>query len=194
MNDGAGIRSSHFDKLKALSFIEAHTARGLPNSFRRSEIRIPHFPDPGLHRPTRVVSFRFFPGTPKLTRRWLCLRRTLNARGHFILQSGTCRFQQHAQNCAVSAVVERIFEQVRTLSLSEQQELWKLLADDQSRTLDVGKAGRSRRCLEKAPASRPPSSACPPCAPNWNGASDAHGDFVLSRAHTRPGPAGSIQR
>jgi hypothetical protein len=36
----------------------------------------------------------------------------------------------------VSATVERIFEQVKALSLSEQEELWKLLADNQSRTLD----------------------------------------------------------
>jgi len=36
----------------------------------------------------------------------------------------------------VSATVERILEQVRALSLSEQEELWKLLADDQGKNLD----------------------------------------------------------
>jgi hypothetical protein len=36
----------------------------------------------------------------------------------------------------VSATVERILEQVRALSASEQEEIWNLLADDQSTKLD----------------------------------------------------------
>lgn len=36
----------------------------------------------------------------------------------------------------MSATVERILEQVRALSASEQEELWNLLADDQSTKLD----------------------------------------------------------
>lgn len=37
----------------------------------------------------------------------------------------------------VSATVERVFAQVRALSLSEQEELWKLLADEQGKNLDA---------------------------------------------------------
>ncbi len=36
----------------------------------------------------------------------------------------------------MSASVEKIIEQVKALSPSEQEELWKLLADEQSRNLD----------------------------------------------------------
>ncbi|MBA3544655.1 MAG: hypothetical protein H0T83_09495 [Chthoniobacterales bacterium] len=36
----------------------------------------------------------------------------------------------------MSATVERILEQVRALSPGEQEELWKLLADDQGKNLD----------------------------------------------------------
>ncbi len=36
----------------------------------------------------------------------------------------------------MSATVERILEQVKALSPTEQEELWKLLADDQSTKLD----------------------------------------------------------
>ena len=63
-----------------------------------------------------------------------------------------------------------------------------------SGALHLSKEGQSLTITYSDTGFLPRRSASPPCAPNWNGASDAHGGFCFLKAHTHTGPAGSIQR